>query len=144
MASSISKSPVEKKVAKSMQPLPFPTRRPKGGWKSNQQKQNRTPDSKPKDKSYNSSSGFGFGSSNQSNQSGSRKYFKCGRNGHMQKECWTGDWGIRDCTNKCQRCGRAGHESRECRAGAYTKKLYKEPHELRKSQRESLPGHPIP
>jgi hypothetical protein len=122
MAFSTSKSPLEKKVAKRIEPLSFPeleadgrnylkwcidvkshlvaddiegiwnshsscylsnnneskppqeantaeipTRRPKGGWKSNQQKPNRTPYSKPKDKSYNPSSGSGSRSSNQSN-----------------------------------------------------------------------------
>jgi hypothetical protein len=135
-----SKPPRETNVAE------IPTRRPKGGWKSNQQKPNRTPYSKPKDKSYNPSSGSGSHSSNQSNQYDSRKCFKCGRNGHMQKECRTGECKkcgrpghlTRYCkTNECQRCGRVGHESRECRAGAYTEKLYKELQELRKGQRES-------
>ena len=53
---------------------------------------------------------------------------KCGRPGHLTRDCKP---------NECQRCGRVGHEPHECRAGAYTKKLYKELQELQKCQKES-------
>ena len=120
--------------------------RPKGGWKSNQHKPNRTPYSKPNNKSYKPSSGSSSRSSNQSNQSSSRKCFKCGRNGHMLKECRTceckkcGRPGhlTRDCkTNEYQRCGKVGHKSHDCRAGAYTEILYKELQKFWKDQRDS-------
>ena len=118
------------------------TRRPKGSWKSNQLKPHRPYHTEPNDKSSNQSSDSR--SSSQS-RSDTRKCHKCGRTGHLQKDCRTGECKkcghpghlARDCkTNEYHRCGRTGHGSRDCWVGAYVEKMYKELQELRKGQRE--------
>ncbi|KAG0587687.1 hypothetical protein KC19_2G183600 [Ceratodon purpureus] len=64
----------------------IPSRRPKGGWKSDQQKQNKfAPYTKPNNKSSNHSSSSGSRSSNTSNACQ-----KCGRIGHKPHECRAG------------------------------------------------------